>query len=53
MGLQRFAPTPATPMAYLTMQIISSPVYELHIMDVTSAFAQTDQDMWKQAPLYA
>ncbi|CAE7733243.1 GIP, partial [Symbiodinium necroappetens] len=41
-ALERYAPTPATPTVYLAFQILSSLHYRLVIMDVSSAFGQSD-----------
>ena len=51
--LERFSPTPATTTVYLVFQLISSLRYRLYIMDVTSAFGQSDPEVRKQGPLYA
>ena len=51
--LERFAPTPATPAVYLTFQVISSLCFELYIMDVTSAFGQSDPEQRRQGRLFA
>ena len=51
--LERYAPTPATPTVYLAFQILSSLHYELVIMDVSSAFGQSDHHEREQGPLFA
>ena len=51
--LERYAPTPATPTVYLAFQILSSLRYELIIMDVSSAFGQSDQHERERGPLFA
>ena len=51
--LERYAPTPATPTVYLAFQLLSSMGYELVIMDVSSAFGQSDQYEREQGPLFA
>ena len=40
--MERFSPTPATPTVMLALQILSSMKYKVVIMDVTSAFGQSD-----------
>ena len=52
-AMERYAPTPATPTVYLAFQILSSLKYELVIMDVSSAFGQSDQYKRDQGPLFA
>ena len=51
--LERYAPTPATPTVYLAFQILSSMRYKLVIMDVSSAFGQSDQHGREKGPLFA
>ena len=51
--VERYAPTPATTTVYLTFQIISSLRYRLTIMDVTSAFGQSEQTERSTGPLFA
>ena len=51
--LERFAPTPSTTTVMLVLQIIASHQYHLIVMDVSSAFGQSDQQERKQGPLYA
>ena len=51
--LERYAPTPATPTVYLAFQILSSLRYRLVIMDVSSAFGQSDAHEREQGPLFA
>ena len=53
MQLERFSPTPATTTVYLVFQLVSSLRYQLFIMDVTSAFGQSDPQVREQGPLYA
>ena len=52
-ALERYAPTPATPTVYLAFQILSSLHYRLVIMDVSSAFGQSDAHEREQGPLFA
>ena len=51
--MERFSPTPATPTVMLALQIIASVKYDLVIMDVTSAFGQSDPETRPQGRLYA
>ena len=51
--MERFSPTPATPTVMLALQIIASMKYQLVIMDVTSAFGQSDPETRPQGKLYA
>ena len=51
--LERYAPTPATPTVYLAFQILSSMRHKLVIMDVSSAFGQSDQREREKGPLFA
>ena len=51
--LERHAPTPATPTVYLAFQILSSLRYKLVIMDVSSAFGQSDHHERENGPLFA
>ena len=51
--LERYAPTPATPTVYLAFQMLSSLKYKLVIMDVSSAFGQSDAHEREQGPLFA
>ena len=51
--LERYAPTPATPTVYLTFQLLSSLRYRMVIMDVSSAFGQSDHRTREQGPLFA
>ena len=51
--MERFSPTPATPTVMLAFQIIASMRYHLVIMDVTSAFGQSDLETRPQGKLYA
>ncbi|CAE7558955.1 iscS [Symbiodinium pilosum] len=48
--LERYAPTPATPTVYLTFQLLSSLRYRMVIMDVSSAFGQSDHRTREQGP---
>ena len=51
--MERFSPTPATPTVMLALQILSSMKYKVVIMDVTSAFGQSDPQTRPQGNLYA
>ena len=51
--VERYAPTPATTTVYMTFQIIASLGYRLTIMDVTSAFGQSEPEERADGPLYA
>ena len=51
--MERFSPTPSGPTVHLAFQLISSLGFRLVIMDVTSAFAQSDAETRRQGPLYA
>ena len=51
--LERFAPTPSTTTVMLCLQIIASHHYHLYIMDVSSAFGQSDPCEREQGPLWA
>ena len=51
--LERFAPTPSSTTVMLTLQIIASHHYHLYIMDVSSAFGQSDHCEREQGPLWA
>ena len=53
MTQERFAPTPSSTMVMLCLQIISSMQFELYIMDVSSAFGQSDPHERAEGPLYA
>ena len=51
--MERFSPTPSGPTVHLAFQLISSLGFRLVIMDVTSAFGQSDAETRRQGPLYA
>lgn len=51
--LERYAPTPSSTTVMMCLQIISSMKYHLYIMDVSSAFGQSDPHEREQGPLYA
>ena len=51
--MERFSPTPSGPTVHLAFQLITSQGYRLVIMDVTSAFGQSDAEQRQQGPLYA
>ncbi|CAE7348803.1 RE1, partial [Symbiodinium necroappetens] len=51
--VERFSPTPSGPTVHLAFQLIASQRFGLEIMDVTSAFGQSDAEVRKQGPLYA
>ena len=51
--MERFSPTPAGPTVMLAFQILASMKYRLVIMDVTSAFGQSDPQTRPQGNLYA
>ncbi|CAE7318488.1 RE1 [Symbiodinium sp. CCMP2456] len=51
--VERFSPTPSGPTVHLAFQLISSMKFRLEIMDVTSAFGQSDAEVRKQGPLFA
>ena len=51
--LERYAPTPSSTTVMLCLQIIASSRYRLFIMDVSSAFGQSDPHEREQGPLYA
>eukprot|EP00439_Symbiodinium_sp_Y106_P072909 s1629_g13.t1 len=51
--LTKFSPTPAGPTVMLAFQILASMKYRLVIMDVTSAFGQSDPQTRPQGNLYA
>ena len=51
--LERYAPTPSSTTVMLTLQIISSLLWELFIMDVSSAFGQSDPHQREQGPLFS
>ena len=53
MTQERFAPTPSSTTVMLCLQVISSMNYELYIMDVSSAFGQSDPHERAEGPLYA
>ena len=53
MTQERFAPTPSSTTVMLCLQIISSMQFELYIMDVSSAFGQSDPHERAEGPLYA
>ena len=50
---ERFAPTPSSTTVMLCLQIIASMKFELYIMDVSSAFGQSDPHEREQGPLFA
>lgn len=50
MQLERYAPTPSSTTVMLCLQIISSMKYHLFIMDVSSAFGQSDPHEREQGP---
>ena len=51
--LERFAPTPSSTTVTLALQILSSLQFHLFIVDVSSAFGQSDPVEREQGPLYA
>ncbi|OLP83957.1 hypothetical protein AK812_SmicGene35207 [Symbiodinium microadriaticum] len=51
--MERFVPTPAMPTVMLVLPIISTMRYKLVIMNVTSAFGQSDPETRPQGKLYA
>eukprot|EP00435_Cladocopium_sp_Y103_P060316 s936_g22.t1 len=51
--LERYAPTPSSTTVMMCLQIISSMKFHLYIMDVSSAFGQSDPHEREQGPLYA
>ena len=51
--VERYAPTPATTTVYMTFQILASLRYRLTIMDVSSAFGQSEPEEREDGPLYA
>ena len=51
--LERFAPTPSSTTVMLVLQVIASHHYHLFVMDVSSAFGQSDPYERDQGPLYA
>ena len=52
--MERFSPTtPSGPTVHLAFQLISSLGFKLVIMDVTSAFGQSDAEVRRQGPLFA
>ena len=51
--LERYAPTPSSTTVMLCLQIIASLSFHLYIMDVSSAFGQSDPQEREQGPLYA
>ena len=50
---ERYSPTPSTTTVYMTFQVIASLGYRLVIMDVSSAFGQSDPEERADGPLYA
>ncbi|CAE8689974.1 unnamed protein product, partial [Polarella glacialis] len=51
--VERFSPTPATSTLMIAIQIICSLLYEAWLMDVKSAFGQSDELMPADGPLIA
>ena len=51
--MERFVPTPAMPTVMLVLPIIATMRYKLVIMNVTSAFGQSDPETRPQGKLYA
>ena len=51
--LERYAPTPSSTTVMLCLQIIASMKFHLFIMDVSSAFGQSDPHEREQGPLFA
>ena len=51
--LERYAPTPSSTTVMLCLQVIASMNFRLYIMDVSSAFGQSDPHEREQGPLYA
>lgn len=51
--LERYAPTLSSTTVMLALQVIASMRYRLFIMDVSSAFGQSDPHEREQGPLYA
>ena len=51
--LERYAPTPSSTTVMLCLQVISSMKFRLFIMDVSSAFGQSDPHEREQGPLFA
>ena len=51
--LERYAPTPSSTTVMMCFQIISSMKFHLYIMDVSSAFGQSDPHEREQGPLFA
>ena len=52
-NLERYAPTPSSATVMLCLQIISSLCFHLFIMDVSSAFGQSDPHEREQGPLFS
>jgi len=50
--VERYSPTPATVTLYLALYIMSSLHYVVNIMDVKTAFGQSDQVERPEGPLY-
>ena len=53
MELERYAPTPSSTTIMLCFQIIASMKFKMYIMDVSSAFGQSDPYEREQGPLFA
>ena len=53
MQLERYAPTPSSTTIMLCFQVIASMKFKMFIMDVSSAFGQSDHHEREQGPLYA
>ena len=51
--LERYAPTPSSTTVMLCLQVISTMKFRLFIMDVSSAFGQSDPHEREQGPLFA
>ena len=51
--LERYAPTPSSTTVMICLQVIASMNFKLYIMDVSSAFGQSDPHEREQGPLYA
>ena len=51
--LERYAPTPSSTTIMLCFQVLASMKFKMFIMDVSSAFGQSDHHEREQGPLYA
>ena len=51
--LERYAPTPSSTTVMLCLQVLASMNFRLRIMDVSSAFGQSDPHERSQGPLFA